>query len=59
MLISLVVVIDPVMGDEGEFYVSKTLLPWYRDKLISLASMLLPNQFELEQVNILLDETKA
>lgn len=38
------------MGDEGEMYVPKELLPIYRDTIIPLADILTPNQFEVEQL---------
>lgn len=41
-------VCDPVMGDAGAMYVPKELLPFFRDKLIGLADVLTPNQFEAE-----------
>ena len=36
------------MGDNGELYVPKELLYIYRDKLIPLADIITPNQFEAE-----------
>ncbi|XP_002093335.3 pyridoxal kinase [Drosophila yakuba] len=44
----LVYVCDPVMGDNGELYVPKELLPVYRDEIIPLADIITPNQFEVE-----------
>ncbi|XP_057373878.1 pyridoxal kinase-like isoform X2 [Daphnia carinata] len=44
----LVYVCDPVMGDNGEMYVPQELLEIYRDKLIPLADIITPNQFEVE-----------
>ncbi len=41
-------VCDPVMGDNGEMYVPKTLLPIYRDEIIPLADICTPNQYEME-----------
>lgn len=41
-------VCDPVMGDNGQLYVPKELLEIYRDKLIPLADVITPNQFEVE-----------
>eukprot|EP01063_Lacrimia_lanifica_P017877 TRINITY_DN24863_c0_g1_i1.p1 TRINITY_DN24863_c0_g1~~TRINITY_DN24863_c0_g1_i1.p1 ORF type:complete len:310 (+),score=121.78 TRINITY_DN24863_c0_g1_i1:86-1015(+) len=38
---------DPVMGDNGRLYVSKEMVPEYR-KLIALADVVTPNQFEAE-----------
>ncbi|XP_046848869.1 LOW QUALITY PROTEIN: pyridoxal kinase-like [Xenia sp. Carnegie-2017] len=45
---TLVFVCDPVMGDHGKFYVPESLLPIYRDKLLPLADIITPNQFEAE-----------
>lgn len=36
------------MGDNGEMYVPKTLLPIYRDEIIPLADICTPNQYEME-----------
>ncbi|CAM2096847.1 pyridoxal kinase [Lepidochelys kempii] len=48
----LVYVCDPVMGDkwngEGSMYVPKDLLPVYRDKVVPIADIITPNQFEAE-----------
>ena len=43
-----ILVCDPVMGDNGHLYVPKELLYIYRDKLIPLADIVTPNQFEAE-----------
>jgi pyridoxine kinase len=43
-------VCDPVLGDKGKFYVPEELVPLYRDKVIPLADVLTPNQFEVEQI---------
>lgn len=43
-------VCDPVLGDKGKFYVPEELVPLYRDKVIPLADVLTPNQFEVEQL---------
>lgn len=45
---NLIYVCDPVMGDNGNMYVPKELLSIYRDKLIPLADIITPNQFEVE-----------
>lgn len=45
---SLVYVCDPVMGDQGTMYVPEILLPIYRDKVVPVADLLTPNQFEAE-----------
>ncbi|XVF81875.1 hypothetical protein PTKIN_Ptkin15bG0190800 [Pterospermum kingtungense] len=41
-------VCDPVMGDEGKLYVPEDLVSVYREKVVPVASMLTPNQFEAE-----------
>ncbi|XP_006137992.2 pyridoxal kinase isoform X1 [Pelodiscus sinensis] len=49
---NVVYVCDPVMGDkwdgEGSMYVPKDLLPVYRDKIVPVADIITPNQFEAE-----------
>ncbi|XP_017276093.1 pyridoxal kinase isoform X2 [Kryptolebias marmoratus] len=45
---SLVYVCDPVMGDLGAMYVPENLLPIYKNKVVPLAEILTPNQFEAE-----------
>uniref|UniRef100_A0A8C5C1W7 Pyridoxal kinase n=1 Tax=Gadus morhua TaxID=8049 RepID=A0A8C5C1W7_GADMO len=45
---SLVYVCDPVMGDHGWQMDKKMLLPVYRDKVVPVANILTPNQFEAE-----------
>lgn len=47
----LTYVCDPVMGDEGKLYVPQELVSVYREKVIPVASMLTPNQFEAEQLS--------
>ena len=37
-------------GDHGRFYVPEELLSFYRDRLVPLAIVLTPNQFEAEQL---------
>ncbi|QCD98486.1 pyridoxine kinase [Vigna unguiculata] len=44
----LIYVCDPVMGDEGKLYVPQELVSVYREKVVPVASMLTPNQFEAE-----------
>eukprot|EP00252_Welwitschia_mirabilis_P018825 TRINITY_DN4215_c0_g2_i2.p1 TRINITY_DN4215_c0_g2~~TRINITY_DN4215_c0_g2_i2.p1 ORF type:complete len:353 (+),score=45.81 TRINITY_DN4215_c0_g2_i2:198-1256(+) len=44
----LIYVCDPVLGDEGKLYVSRDLVSVYREKVVAVASMLTPNQFEAE-----------
>ncbi|EPS61548.1 hypothetical protein M569_13249, partial [Genlisea aurea] len=41
-------VCDPVLGDEGKLYVPQELVSVYREKVVPVASMLTPNQFEAE-----------
>mmetsp|Transcript_9667 Transcript_9667/g.16139 ORF Transcript_9667/g.16139 Transcript_9667/m.16139 type:complete len:293 (-) Transcript_9667:31-909(-) len=43
-------VCDPVLGDHGEFYVPPELVPLYREKVIPVADVVTPNQFEVEQL---------
>ncbi|XP_039062396.1 pyridoxal kinase-like isoform X3 [Hibiscus syriacus] len=45
---NLTYVCDPVMGDEGKLYVPEDLVSIYREKVVPVASMLTPNQFEAE-----------
>eukprot|EP00116_Pleurobrachia_bachei_P011049 sb/3471311/ len=42
---------DPVMGDNGHFYVPEELLSVYRNTIVPIADVLLPNQFEAEQLS--------
>ncbi|KAG9448965.1 hypothetical protein H6P81_008930 [Aristolochia fimbriata] len=46
----LTYVCDPVLGDEGKLYVPAELVAVYREKVVPVASMLTPNQFEAEQL---------
>ena len=43
-------VCDPVLGDDGKFYVPCELVDVYRNRVIPLADVLTPNQFEVEQL---------
>ncbi len=45
---SLVFVCDPVLGDGGRLYVPGDLPAIYREMVVPHASILTPNQFELE-----------
>lgn len=38
------------MGDNGKLYVHADMVPLFREKLVPLADVLTPNQFELEQL---------
>lgn len=44
----LLAVCDPVLGDNGQLYVPKELVAIYRDRLVPLADIITPNQFEAE-----------
>lgn len=37
---------DPVLGDEGKYYVPEALVGLFRDKVIPRAYIVTPNQFE-------------
>ena len=56
-------VCDPVMGDSEPvgWYVPKELLPIYRDKILPLSDICVPNQFEAELLSgtKIVDETSA
>lgn len=41
-------VCDPVLGDKGKYYVPIELVQLYREKVIPLAEVVTPNQFEAE-----------
>ncbi|WVZ05107.1 hypothetical protein V8G54_018453 [Vigna mungo] len=41
------------MGDEGKLYVPQELVSVYREKVVPVASMLTPNQFEAELLTVL------
>lgn len=43
-------VCDPVMGDDGEFYVPQELVEVYKNVVIPKADVVTPNQFETEQL---------
>ncbi|KAJ2644430.1 hypothetical protein GGF44_000634 [Coemansia sp. RSA 1694] len=43
-------VLDPVLGDDNALYVPQELVAMYRDVLCPLAKLVLPNQFEAEQL---------
>lgn len=46
---NLIFVCDPVMGDtEPGWYVPQSLLPIYRDEILPLADVCVPNQFEAQ-----------
>lgn len=37
-----------MLGDDGEMYVPKSLIPIYQNKILPLADICTPNQFEAE-----------
>eukprot|EP00934_Nitzschia_sp_Nitz4_P007000 Nitzschia sp. Nitz4//scaffold2_size372955//26510//27507//NITZ4_000358-RA/size372955-processed-gene-0.387-mRNA-1//1//CDS//3329546581//6990//frame0 len=43
-------VCDPVLGDHGRFYVPESLVSVFREKVLPLADVTTPNQFEVEQL---------
>jgi pyridoxine kinase len=43
-------VCDPVLGDQGRFYVPESLVQVYREQVIPQATIVTPNAFELEQL---------
>jgi len=47
---NLIYVCDPVMGDSGILYVQPELVSVYQEKVVPVASMLTPNNFEAEQL---------
>jgi pyridoxine kinase len=46
----LVYLCDPVIGDDGKVYVADGILDVVRNRLVPAASLVTPNQFELEQL---------
>lgn len=55
---NLIYVCDPVMGDAGQMYVPKELLPIYIDHFIGLSDIITPNQFEAELLTGIKIETE-
>jgi len=45
----LIYLLDPVMGDEGQLYVSPDVVPLYKE-LLSSATIITPNYFEVERL---------
>jgi len=43
-------VCDPVLGDDGKFYVPSELVQVYKQRVIPIADVVTPNQFETEQL---------
>lgn len=46
----LVYFCDPVLGDKGKLYVKPELVEVYKQEVVPVASVLTPNQFELEML---------
>lgn len=44
----MILVCDPVLGDNGRMYVPRELLDIYKSEIISLADVITPNQYEVE-----------
>uniref|UniRef100_A0A672PLC4 Pyridoxal kinase n=1 Tax=Sinocyclocheilus grahami TaxID=75366 RepID=A0A672PLC4_SINGR len=45
---NLVYVCDPVLGDHGSMYVPQNLHPVYKNKVVPVADIITPNQFEAD-----------
>ncbi|CAL8089391.1 unnamed protein product [Orchesella dallaii] len=45
---SAIYLCDPVLGDNGHFYVPESLIPIYQNEVLPLADITTPNNFELE-----------
>uniref|UniRef100_A0A671VNG9 pyridoxal kinase n=1 Tax=Sparus aurata TaxID=8175 RepID=A0A671VNG9_SPAAU len=45
---NLVYVCDPVLGDHGSMYVPQNLYPVYKNKVVPVADIITPNQFEAD-----------
>ncbi|XP_008543892.1 pyridoxal kinase [Microplitis demolitor] len=45
---NLIYLCDPVLGDDGKLYVPEELIEIYKKKIVPLADIITPNQFELE-----------
>lgn len=43
-----IVVCDPVLGDNDTLYLPQEFVPIYRDMIIPLADIILPNKYELQ-----------
>jgi pyridoxine kinase len=48
---------DPVLGDDGRFYVPPELVKVYIDTVIPVADVVTPNQFEVEQLTGIIVKT--
>ncbi|XP_064405068.1 pyridoxal kinase-like [Halichondria panicea] len=54
----LMFVCDPVLGDNGAYYVPQELQPVYKEKLIPIADLITPNTFEAEKLTGITIETE-
>lgn len=57
----LTYVCDPVLGDEGRLYVQPSMVDLYRIKVLPIATVITPNQFEAELLSgmTIVDEATA
>lgn len=60
----MILVCDPVMGDNGRLYIPEELVPVYQELIIPLATIITPNLFETQiltdmEINNLEDVWKA
>lgn len=57
----MIYLLDPVLGDGGRLYVDQAICEAMRDKLLPLAHIITPNQFELSLLSdsAITDETRA
>ncbi|ODM94535.1 Beta-hexosaminidase subunit beta [Orchesella cincta] len=56
---SAVYLCDPVLGDNGHFYVPESLIPIYQNEVLPLADITTPNNFELELLSGMKVTTEA
>jgi pyridoxine kinase len=42
----MIYVCDPVLGDDGKFYVPEEVLDFYKNRLIPISFAITPNYFE-------------
>jgi pyridoxine kinase len=48
---NIVYLMDPVLGDHGRMYVDSGVLPVYQNQLLSLATIITPNQYEAQWIS--------
>ncbi len=56
---SVIYVCDPVMGDNGKFYVPEELCDKYKHQILPLASVITPNMFEAQALSGVMINTLA